>query len=126
MRHPVPPDTPAALVTPDLTQRPIRFASPRCTPHPQDVTGSGHIRSAAFSPALSNATGASLRQALQALKHQSEAERDAEINYVDPRSRLLELRPDVAPYWTIAVMFRQVLHQNTHVGERREVSLLSG
>ena len=67
-----------------------------------------------------------MRQALQALKHQSEAERDAEINYVDPRSRLLELRPDVAPYWTIAVMFRQVLHQNTHVGERREVSLLSG
>ena len=126
MRHPVPPDTPAALVTPDLTQRPIRFASPRCTPHPQDVTGSGPHSLRSIFPGSVECNRRLIAPGTQALKHQSEAERDAEIIYVDPRSRLLELRRDVAPYWTIAVMFRQVLHQNTHVGERREVSLLSG
>jgi hypothetical protein len=90
------------------------------------VTGSGPHSLRSIFPGSVECNRRLIAPGTQALKHQSEAERDAEIIYVDPRSRLLELRPDVAPYWTIAVMFRQVLHQNTHVGERREVSLLSG
>jgi hypothetical protein len=34
---------------------------------------------------------------LQALQHQREAERDAEIDHLDADSRLLKLRGDVAP-----------------------------
>jgi hypothetical protein len=57
---------------------------------------------------------------LQALQHQRETERDAEIDYVDAYSGLRNLRGDVPPSWIIAVIFRQSRYQNADVGERCE------
>jgi hypothetical protein len=49
-------------------------------------------------------SAASLRLILQALQHQGETERDAEIDHVDAGSGLLKLRGDVTPGWIIAAM----------------------
>jgi hypothetical protein len=57
---------------------------------------------------------------LQTFHHQREAYCDAEIDHVDADCRLLKLRGDMAPSWIIAVIFRQVLYQRTHIGECRE------
>jgi hypothetical protein len=40
---------------------------------------------------------ASLRPAFQALQHQRQPERDAEVDHVDTGGRLFELRGDVSP-----------------------------
>ena len=57
---------------------------------------------------------------LDALNRQRQAQRDEDVDHVGTGNRTIEFRSCMAPSSPVAVIFRQMTHERSHVGKRRK------